>query len=142
MEKNKKIFPCGALLLYIVHEVFIEVPLFQETCSAQNNSWLHACNIQLTFNPNLHPSIYVFANLPIYRKLIHDNILALCFEYQESFVQYYFKGDIKYYLYIQIYALEPLVSVILNKIKIIFTPIYLRSYENSQGRQFEQFQCQ
>ena len=28
----------------------------------------------LTFHPNFHPSILVFANLPIYRKLIHDNI--------------------------------------------------------------------
>ena len=32
LEKNKKIFPCGALLLYVVYEVFIKVPLFQETC--------------------------------------------------------------------------------------------------------------
>ena len=27
-----------------------------------------------TFHPNFHPIIWVFANLPIYRKLIHDNI--------------------------------------------------------------------
>ena len=27
----------------------------------------------LTFHPNFHPNILVFANLPIYRKLIHDN---------------------------------------------------------------------
>ena len=37
LEKNKKIFPCGALLLYVEHEVFIEVALFQETWSASKN---------------------------------------------------------------------------------------------------------
>ena len=50
MEKNKKIFPCGALLLYVVHEVFIEVPLFQETCPPQKNSCLRACNFQPNFS--------------------------------------------------------------------------------------------
>ena len=66
MEKYKKICHCRALLWYVVQEVFIEVPLFQETCSALKNFWLRACNFQLT--------ILVFANLPIHRKLIHDNI--------------------------------------------------------------------
>ena len=28
----------------------------------------------LTFHPNFHPNIWLFANLPIYSKLIHDNI--------------------------------------------------------------------
>ena len=28
----------------------------------------------LTFHPNFYPNNLVFANLPIYRKLIHDNI--------------------------------------------------------------------
>ena len=58
-KKNKKIFSCGALLLYVVHE-----PV-QGTCSA-----LCACNS----HPNFRPNICVFANLPVYRKLIHDNI--------------------------------------------------------------------
>ena len=66
MEKNKKICHCRALLLYVMHEVFIEVPLLQETCSALKNSWLCACNFQLT--------ILVFANLPTHRKKIHGNI--------------------------------------------------------------------
>ena len=34
LEKYNKIFPCGALLLNVMYEVFIKVPLFQETCSA------------------------------------------------------------------------------------------------------------
>ena len=43
LEKNINIFQCGALLLYVVNEMFIEVPLFQETSPAPTNSWLRAC---------------------------------------------------------------------------------------------------
>ena len=81
-RKNKKNFPCGALLLYVLHEVVIEVAQFQENCPAPKNSWLRACNFQLNFHPDFHPNIWVFANLPIYRKLIvhiivHINICIL-----------------------------------------------------------------
>ena len=44
------------------------MPLFQETCSAPKNSCLCACHFQVTI------TILDFANLPIYRKLIPDNI--------------------------------------------------------------------
>ena len=33
----------GALLLDVVHETFIEVPLFQETSPAPKSSWLSVC---------------------------------------------------------------------------------------------------
>ena len=49
-KKNKNIFPCGALLLYVVHEVFIKVLLFQETCPVPKNPWLCACNFQLNLS--------------------------------------------------------------------------------------------
>ena len=39
----------------------------------------------LTFNPNFHPNIWVFANLPIYSKLIHDNI-SLVFSKSKNFL--------------------------------------------------------
>ena len=42
-RRNTKITPCGALLLHVANEVFIEVPLFQEISFAQKNSWLRAC---------------------------------------------------------------------------------------------------
>ena len=45
-----KIFHCGALLLYVVLEVFVEVPLFQETWSAPKKSWLRACNSHPKFS--------------------------------------------------------------------------------------------
>ena len=57
-----------------MHESFIEVSLFQETCSAPKNVWLRACTFSLTFHPNFHTNILGFSNLPIYRKLIYDNI--------------------------------------------------------------------
>ena len=69
LEKNKKIFPCGALLLLFVHKVFIEVPLFQEILPRKIPRCAPVTFI-LTFHPNFHPNILVFANLPIYRKLI------------------------------------------------------------------------
>ena len=59
--------------MYVVHEVFIELPLFQEILPRK----IPGCapvTFNLTFHPNFHPNILVFANLPIYRKLIHDNI--------------------------------------------------------------------
>ena len=38
----------------------------------------------LTLHPNFHHNILVFANLPIYRKVIHDNISLVLS--QESFM--------------------------------------------------------
>ena len=55
------------------------------------------------------------------RRLEDQQMFAgLCFEDQESFAEYYFEGDIKYYLCIQIYAIETFVIVILKEIYIIF----------------------
>ena len=44
-RKNKKFFPVEPL--YAMHEVFIDVSLFQETCSAPKNIWWRTCNFQL-----------------------------------------------------------------------------------------------
>ena len=48
-EKTRKFFPSAALLLYVVHEVFIKVLLFQEARPAPKNPWLYASNFQLNF---------------------------------------------------------------------------------------------
>ena len=57
-----------------MHEVF-EVPLFEETYSAQKkNSGCMPVTFNFNFHPNFHLNILGFANLPIHRKLIHDNI--------------------------------------------------------------------
>ena len=59
--------------MYVVHEMFIEVALFQEILPRKIPGWAPV-TFNLTFHPNFHLNILVFANLPIYRKLIHDNI--------------------------------------------------------------------
>ena len=56
------------------HEVFIEVRLFQETCSAPKIPVFAPVTVNLTFHPNFNPNIWVSADLPIHIKLIHDNI--------------------------------------------------------------------
>ena len=74
----------------------------------------------LTFHPNFHPNILVFANLPIYRKLIHDNI-SLVFGKAKIFYLVLFWRRYKIlFLHINICIIETLVSVILKKIYIIF----------------------
>ena len=60
-----------------MHEVSIDVSLFQETCSAPKNPGCAPVTFNLAFHPNFHPNILVFAILPIYRKIIHDNIHVL-----------------------------------------------------------------
>ena len=39
-RKNTEVSPCGAFILYVVHETFIEVPIFQETSQGLKNFWL------------------------------------------------------------------------------------------------------
>ena len=94
LEKKHEIFFYGALLTILAHEVFIEVLPFQENCSA-----LCAFNSHPNFSSYFHPNIYVRTNIPIYRKLIQDNI-SLLFEDQKSIVQYYFERDVKLLVHI------------------------------------------
>ena len=42
-RKNSKNFPCGALITFVLDEMFIEVSLFQEISSTLKNSSLHSC---------------------------------------------------------------------------------------------------
>ena len=73
LGKNKTIFPCGSLLLCVVQEVFIKVPLVLEILPWK----IPGCapvTFSFTFHPNFHPNILVFANLPIYRKLIQGGL--------------------------------------------------------------------
>ena len=39
-RKNSKMFLCGAFLLFVVNEMFIDVRLFQGTSRALKNFWL------------------------------------------------------------------------------------------------------
>ena len=109
------------IFLYVVHEVFVEVSLFQEICSAPKNSWLRVFNFQLNFNPNFHPNILVFSNLPIYRKTIHDNISLMFWKLIIFYlVLFWRRYRIFFAHYRNVRITETLVGVILKKIYIIF----------------------
>ena len=41
-RKNTGIFPCVAVLFYVLQVAFIEVPILQETTSTLKNPWLRA----------------------------------------------------------------------------------------------------
>ena len=70
-----KIVHFGALLFYVVDEVFIEVSLFQETYSTPKKTpGCTPVTLILSFHRDFHRNIWIFANLPTYRKHVHDNI--------------------------------------------------------------------
>ena len=73
-RKNKKLFSCGALLLYVVIKFLLKCPYSKKRVLPPKIPGCTPITFSLTFHPNFHPSILVFANLPIYRKLIHDNV--------------------------------------------------------------------
>ena len=107
----------------------------------------------LTFHPNFHPNILIFVNLPIYRKLIHDNIslvfwkpkpfcLALFWRRYKIVCTYkhlHYKLWLvllwrRYVLFLVInIGIIISVSVILKKIKFIFIPIYLHCCNIPKG---------
>ena len=70
-----KIVHFGALLFYVVDEVFIEVSLFQETYSTPKKTpGCTPVTLILSFHPDFHRNIWIYANLPTYRKHVYDNI--------------------------------------------------------------------
>ena len=95
-RKNKKCFSCGALLLYVMHEVFIKVHLFQGTCSA-------LC--RYNSHPIFCPNIWVFANLPVYRKPRRPRIYCLVLFW-------------RWYKIVCTCALETLVSLICKRYRL------------------------
>ena len=80
----------------------------------------------LTFHPNFHPNIWVFANLPIYRKLIHETFAL------ETLVSVILNRRYVLFLVINIGIIIS-VSVILKKIKLIVLPIYLHCCNIPEG---------
>ena len=142
LTKNKKSFPV---------EPFFYMPCmkFLSTCPYSNKPALPLklpggapVTFSLTLHPNFHPNILVFANSPIYRKLIHDNISLVFWEPIIFYIALFRKRYKILFVHINIYALQKLwsvlfwrryklflfinisiiifVSVILKKIKIIF----------------------
>ena len=79
-RKNAKIFPCKALILYVVHKCLSKCTLINKKPVSKKPvlPWkIPGCvpvTLILTFHPSFHPNIWLFTNLPIYRKSIHDNV--------------------------------------------------------------------
>ena len=109
-------------------------------------------SFSLTFHPNFHLNILVFANLPIYRKLLHDKMSLLIWKPKIFYLVLFWRIYKILFVHTNIRILETLVrvilkkiyiilfinigiimfvSVILKKIKIVFIPIYLRCCKNS-----------
>ena len=84
--------PCEAALVKIKHEVLLNLDIamkkklvrkqqggggfcmsYMKCLSKCPYSSLCVCNTHLSFYPYFHPNVWVFANLFIYRKIIHDN---------------------------------------------------------------------
>ena len=65
----------------------------------------------LTFHPNFHPNILVFQNLPIYRKLIHDNTSLVLWKPRIFCLVLFWRSKIKYCLYIYIWLWHWLVNL-------------------------------
>ena len=137
LQKKREIFflrsPSFVCLWFV-----LSLPLFVCTWSAYRSapiprnlfcqdSWFGARNSY----PNCHLNIRAFANLPIYRKLIHDNI-SLVFWKPSIFCLVLFWRRYILYLFINI-TIIIFVGVILKKIKIIFIHNYLRCCKIPKG---------
>ena len=72
-KKTRKIFPmepfCMSYMKCFLKCLYSKKPVL--SCAS--------VFLILTFHPNFYPNILVFANLPIYKRLMHDNIsLVFC----------------------------------------------------------------
>ena len=123
MEKRNKNFPLQSpSFVCRAWSVSQSAPI-PRNCSVSKNSWLRACNFQLT--------ILDFANLPIYRKLIYD-YTSLVFWKPRIFCLVIFGR--RYIIFIiKYWPIIIFVSVILKKIKITLIPIIHVVAKNSKG---------
>ena len=119
-EKTKNIFPAEPFFCMSCKKILSKCPYSKKPVLPQKIPGCAPVTFSLTFHPNFHPNILVFGNLPIYRKLIHDNI-RLVFGKAKIFYLVLFWGWYKIlFVHINICIIETLVSVILKKIYIIF----------------------
>ena len=79
-----------------------------------------------TFHTNFHPNIWVFANLPIYKKSIHDTFAL------ETLVRVILNRRYVLFLVINVGIIIS-ASVILKTIKFIVLPIYLHCCNIPEG---------
>ena len=73
-RKTRNFFPAEPFFCMSYIKFLSKCPYSKKRVLPQKIPGCTPVTFSLTFHPNFHPSILVFANLPIYRKLIHDNI--------------------------------------------------------------------
>ena len=73
-RKTRIFFPAEPFFCMSYIKFLSKCPYSKKRVLPQKIPGCTPVTFSLTFHPNFHPSILVFANLPIYRKLIHDNI--------------------------------------------------------------------
>ena len=153
---GKKKFPCRIFLCMACMKWLLKCFYSEKLILPQKVAGCAPVTFNITFQTNFHSNIWVFANLPIYRKWIHNNIrlvfwkpnifslVLFCRRYEIVCTYKYLHWKLWLVLFWRTYVLFLFiflfinigiiifVSVILKKIKIIFTPIYLRCCKNSQ----------
>ena len=103
--------------------IFFPVSLFQEPILPRKIPGCTPLTFSLTFHPNFHPIILVFANLMICRKLIHDNISLVFWKGRIFYFVLFWSRNKILFVHINIYSIETLASVILKKILFLFINI-------------------
>ena len=119
-EKTRKFFPLEPFFCMTCMKCLLKCPYSKKLVLPPKILGCTPVTFNLNVHSKFHANILVFANLPIYRKFLDDNI-TLVFWILRIF---YFERDIKDCLYIQVYTLQTLVGVILKKIYIILINKY------------------
>ena len=73
-RNTRKFFPAEPFFCMSCIKCLSKCPYSKKPVLPQKTPGYTLVTLNLTFHPNFHPNILVFANLPVHRKLIHDNI--------------------------------------------------------------------
>ena len=154
---GEKKFPCRIFLCMACMKWLLKCFYSKKLILPQKVTGCAPVTFNITFQTNFHSNIWVFANLPIYRKSIHNNIclvfwkpkifslVLFCRRYEIVCTYKYLHWKLwlvlswrRYVLFLFIFLFINIgiiifVSVILKKIKIIFIHNYLRCCKISKG---------
>ena len=140
---KRKFFPAELFFWISYMKHLSKCPYFKKPVLPRKIPGCMPVTLILTFHPNFHRNICVFGNLPIYRKLIHNNIslgfwkprifclvlfwrrhkIAWTYKYQKLWLVLFWR---RYILFLLInIGIIIFVSVILRKMKIISVHYYL-----------------
>ena len=119
-EKTRKFFPVKPFFCMPCMKFLSKCPYSKKPVLPRKIPGCAPVTFSFTFHSNFHPNILVFANLPVYRKLIHDNISIVFWKARMFFLVLFWRRYKILFVHINICIIETLVGVILKKIYIIF----------------------